>query len=449
MSPRGPRAARPRRRARRRGHRRLGPASPCCPRTPRPRPRSSSRAGCSCPSPGARRRAAARRGRHRAARRPHDDRAGRRRARRWRRPSARPRWSTGSRPARRSSWCGASSCSSTTGATTRRACCAAAGSAVRDLKAVTTLLAVDEATAALVVETCAGAGLLSSRADTSGDPVWVPTDAYDTWLDEPPAARWATLVRAWLDEPPAPAARRHPRPGGQDVERAGARAGVVLDGRVARRHPRRPGRPRRPAPCWPPPPGCRRWSSRSPGTARDGRARAPSRWPGRRPRPRPSASPGSTASRRTPAALVAGGDPEPGLAALLPDPVDHVLIQADLTAVAPGPLETALARSLQLLADVESRGGRDGLPVHAVVGAPRARRGVDRGRGARLPGLGVAHPGAAAADLPRRRHRAHLRLRARRRGRVVPARRRRGRAQRAAPPPPGPRARACAASPRP
>ena len=45
------------------------------------------------------------------------------------------------------------------------------------------------------------------------------------------------------------------------------------------------------------------------------------------------------------------------LAALLPEPVEHVLLQADLTAVAPGPLESALARRLQLVAEVESRGG--------------------------------------------------------------------------------------------
>ena len=57
--------------------------------------------------------------------------------------------------------------------------------------------------------------------------------------------------------------------------------------------------------------------------------------------------------------LLAGdtADAATRLAALLPEPVDHVLVQADLTAVAPGPLESALARSLQLLADVESRGG--------------------------------------------------------------------------------------------
>ncbi len=57
--------------------------------------------------------------------------------------------------------------------------------------------------------------------------------------------------------------------------------------------------------------------------------------------------------------LLAGDDDkaQKSLAGLLPDPVDHVLLQADLTAVAPGPLESQLARRLQLVADVESRGG--------------------------------------------------------------------------------------------
>jgi hypothetical protein len=58
--------------------------------------------------------------------------------------------------------------------------------------------------------------------------------------------------------------------------------------------------------------------------------------------------------------LVAGGDLAGAAAAIdpqLPRPVEQVLLQADLTAVAPGPLETEVARRLHLLADVESRGG--------------------------------------------------------------------------------------------
>ncbi|MDH6609124.1 hypothetical protein M2164_004759 [Streptomyces sp. SAI-208] len=45
------------------------------------------------------------------------------------------------------------------------------------------------------------------------------------------------------------------------------------------------------------------------------------------------------------------------LAPLLPEPLDHVLLQADLTAVAPGPLQRSLAEVLDVLADVESKGG--------------------------------------------------------------------------------------------
>lgn len=45
------------------------------------------------------------------------------------------------------------------------------------------------------------------------------------------------------------------------------------------------------------------------------------------------------------------------LAPLLPEPLDHVLLQADLTAVAPGPLRRPLADVLDVLADVESKGG--------------------------------------------------------------------------------------------
>ncbi|HEY7811914.1 MAG TPA: helicase-associated domain-containing protein, partial [Nakamurella sp.] len=53
-------------------------------------------------------------------------------------------------------------------------------------------------------------------------------------------------------------------------------------------------------------------------------------------------------------------DPESAAAALeqaLPAPVDRVVIQADLTVVAPGRLEPALAQSLSMAAEVESAGG--------------------------------------------------------------------------------------------
>ena len=77
-----------------------------------------------------------------------------------------------------------------------------------------------------------------------------------------------------------------------------------------------------------------------------------------------------------------GGTDEARVAALLddrlPPPVDHVLVQADLTVVAPGPLETDLAREMALVADVESAGA---ATVYRVTEAT-VRRALDAGRAA-------------------------------------------------------------------
>jgi hypothetical protein len=79
--------------------------------------------------------------------------------------------------------------------------------------------------------------------------------------------------------------------------------------------------------------------------------------------------------------LVGGAD-EGRVATLLedrlPPPVDHVLVQADLTVVAPGPLETDLAREMALVADVESAGA---ATVYRVTEAT-VRRALDFGRAA-------------------------------------------------------------------
>jgi Helicase conserved C-terminal domain len=73
--------------------------------------------------------------------------------------------------------------------------------------------------------------------------------------------------------------------------------------------------------------------------------------------------------------LISGDDPTKVLDELLPAPVDHVLLQADMTAIAPGPLEQELAHKLALVADVESRGG---ATVYRFV-ASSVRRAFDAG----------------------------------------------------------------------
>src|SRR5204862_6362338 len=82
------------------------------------------------------------------------------------------------------------------------------------------------------------------------------------------------------------------------------------------------------------------------------------------------------AGRRLLAGDVAGAADT--FAAVLPAPVATIVIQADMTAVAPGRVTRELARELALLADVESTG-------HATVyrfSAASVRRALDAGRSA-------------------------------------------------------------------
>ncbi|WP_189705886.1 helicase C-terminal domain-containing protein [Streptomyces anandii] len=101
------------------------------------------------------------------------------------------------------------------------------------------------------------------------------------------------------------------------------------------------------------------------------------------------------------------------LAPLLPEPLDHVLLQADLTAVAPGPLRRPLADTLGVLADVESKGG---ATVYRFTPGS-VRRALDAGRTASdLHAFLAAHsrtpvpqPLAYLIDDVARRH-GHLRV---------------------------------------
>jgi len=81
----------------------------------------------------------------------------------------------------------------------------------------------------------------------------------------------------------------------------------------------------------------------------------------------------STAGR----GLLTGGEDgaADGMRGLLPDPVDHVLAQPDLSLVAPGPLVSDLADTLAVVADVESSGG---ATVYRVSDAS-VRRALDAG----------------------------------------------------------------------
>ncbi|MET0838115.1 MAG: helicase-associated domain-containing protein [Marmoricola sp.] len=249
----------------------------------------------------------------------------------------------------------------------------AGGLGVRDLRATAALLHVEPDVAALVVETAAAAGLLDQGMTDDVDAAWLPTDSYDTWLLAAPAQRWTMLARAWWASP-------------RLVSAVGGRIGDKPVNALS-------------------PDLTRSWLTRlredvlaelsglpadralAPGTGAASLAAA-LRW--RRPR-RPASRLDQTMPLLAEAALlgltgldamssfgrllVAGDDPTEALEDLLPAPVDHILLQADLTAIAPGPLEQDLARRLALVADVESRGG---ATVYRFA-ASSVRRAFDAG----------------------------------------------------------------------
>jgi hypothetical protein len=250
------------------------------------------------------------------------------------------------------------------------------GLGVRDLRATAAQLHVDEPTAALLVEVAAAAGLVATAADPDGNPAWLPTDAFDQWTGQPVAERWVALTRAWLDSPRLPGLVGSRDPAGKvwnalvpelsGIHQVESRrmaldallelpAGEVLAAgtgvpslvrRIAWRRPRRP------------------------------RTRADQvGWAVEEATMLGVTSLGGVASYSR--QLLTGHEAAAvaGLAELLPEPVDHVLLQADLTAVAPGPLESQLARRLQLVADVESRGG---ATVYRFTPAS-VRRALDTG----------------------------------------------------------------------
>lgn len=302
------------------------------------------------------------------------------------------------------------------------------GLSVRDLKRTAAALDVPEHTAAFWVELAYAAGLLASDGEASER--YAATPAYDEWLDLPPQDQWTRLATAWLH-----ATRTAGLVGGQDAKgRVLAALGPDLDRSAAPEVRRRvlallAELPEGAAPAPEQVLARLRWERPLRGAAAGtgaGAASADSAGAGAgfgtgtpgdlrsrialwtlteaellgmtgrgalsshgRALLEPSAGPGPGAGPGHGAGADAG--PRPGaeadaaaaraaalLAPLMPEPLDHVLLQADLTAVAPGPLRRPLADTLDVLADVESKGG---ATVYRFTPAS-VRRALDAGRAA-------------------------------------------------------------------
>ena len=260
----------------------------------------------------------------------------------------------------------------------------AGGLGVRDLKRTALTLDVPEPTAAFWAELAYGAGLLAS--DGEADETYAPTPAYDDWLRLPPAERWTRLVTPWLT-----ATRVAGLVGERDAKgRALSALGPGLDRGLAPDIRARtlallaeatadttgtPG-------AAPDPASVReriRWECPLRGQdvppPHDLRSRLVS-WTLTEAETLGVTGRGALASYVVPLRADDRTTTEKSLASLLPQPLDHVLLQADLTAVAPGPLERELAGALGVLADIESKGG---ATVYRFTPGS-VRRALDTGR---------------------------------------------------------------------
>jgi hypothetical protein len=246
----------------------------------------------------------------------------------------------------------------------------AGGLGVRDLRRAARELSVSDDVAALLIEVAAAAGLIA--ASHGIEPVFLPTSEYDAWRRRDRAPGWVGLANAWLGmtRQPSLVGQRDERdrlitPLGPDAERGTIPAlrrqvlGVLADlpsgtapaeradvlARLAWLTPRRASAQRRQADA----------------------ILAEAEVLG------VTAAGGLTAYGR--AVLQGSLSAADALATALPDPVDHFLVQPDLTVVVPGPPTAELAEELGAVADLESTGGAS---VYRVT-ETSVRRGLDAG----------------------------------------------------------------------
>ncbi|HZZ52248.1 MAG TPA: helicase-associated domain-containing protein [Pseudonocardia sp.] len=230
------------------------------------------------------------------------------------------------------------------------------GLGVRELRRVARDMGATEAEAGLITELVVAAGLVAD-SETATNAEWVPTTQADLWAAGGPEQRWLTLARAWLELPRLPGligqrddGDRILAPMSDELRRplaprdrrrildalAELPTGTAVDApdelaaQLSWQAPRRGGRLRDELVRW----------TVSEATLLGIVALGGLSGPGR--------------------ALLDSSEAAPVISALrraLPEPVDKVLLQADLTAVAPGPLRADVAEEMALVADVESAGG--------------------------------------------------------------------------------------------
>jgi len=235
------------------------------------------------------------------------------------------------------------------------------GLGVRDLKRIAEHLGVDETCAGFVAELCYLGGLVVVDSD---DQI-LPTSAFDIWLSKSAEERWFSLAVLWLDTSRASGligkgGDKNIAPLGPELDRAGVSLirrttlKVLVDNPqispeitsmqeiIKWCNPQRANNE------------FVEWNLRE------------AEWLG---------ITGQGVISTFGLNLLTEKE-DLGIQSALPKPVDHILIQADNSAVAPGPLTPELASEMGTIADIESRGG---ATVYRFSEGS-IRRGLDHGK---------------------------------------------------------------------
>jgi hypothetical protein len=222
----------------------------------------------------------------------------------------------------------------------------AGGLGVRDLKIISTHLGVDESCTAFVTELAYLASLISVDAD---DRI-LPSNKFDIWLMQTPADRWQMLASQWLTTSRVSGLvgrveAKNVAALGPELDRVNAARVRALTLELLREN-------QGIAPEWNSFKEVLSWRApvRRNSSLQDELAEWTLReaeWLG---------ITGQGALSKFGEQFLAGDD----LSSInedLPKTVDHILIQSDNTAIAPGPLEHEISQALAMMAEIESRGG--------------------------------------------------------------------------------------------
>lgn len=235
------------------------------------------------------------------------------------------------------------------------------GLGVRDLKHTAEHLGVEEVCAGFIAELLFIAGLVVIDTD---DQI-LPTSAFDIWLTKSHEERWSGLVSLWMETSRVSgligkADQKNIAPLGPELDRAGI--STLRSMTLQLLHENSELDPNVPA-------LLDRMKWLTPGRFNSEYIEwilREAEWLGLT---------GQGALSSFGKAFIDGAD-DLGVENALPEPVDHILIQADNSAVAPGPLTVELSNMIGTLADIESRGG---ATVYRFSEAS-IRRGLDHGQ---------------------------------------------------------------------